>query len=86
MAHSLEMMNDELGCEFYSVNTRMTSVWPWTSMQVDSWLLLARSSKSKRKRFVCTSVYIGVVFGSFHRTRAQLDACSSTHAFQTWGP
>ena len=76
MARSLEMMNDELGCKFYFVSTRMTSVWPWTYLQVDTWLLLARSSKSKR--FVCTSVYIGVVFCSFDACK--LDACSSTHA------
>jgi hypothetical protein len=76
MARSLEMMNDELGCKFYFVSTRMTSVWPWTYLQVDTWLLLARSSKSKR--FVCTSLYIGVVFCSFDACK--LDACSSTHA------
>jgi hypothetical protein len=71
MARSLEMMNDDQGCKFYFVSTHMASVWPWTNLQVDTWLLLAHSSKSKR--FVSTSVYI-------HRCRALL---RSSHACTT---
>ena len=70
MARSLEMTNDEFRCKFYFVSTRKR----WTYLQVDSWLLLARCGTSKR--FAFTLVYIGIVFCSFHRTRAQLDACS----------
>ena len=40
-------MQDQLPTKFYSVYTRMTSVWPW-NVQIDSWLLLARG---KPKRF-----------------------------------